>query len=147
MRQNFRKSLSLSLFVICASSAFLSAQHVAPAQKNPLAGKPEAIQAGKAIYDQMCAGCHGAKGDGGRGPAVNKGVFKHGSEDVQIFGVVKNGVAGTAMPAMGLSDDEVWQIVSFLRSIGGGDHRDREREMQRRVKPFLLAKATVSPAT
>ena len=121
MHPDARKSLSLSLLVILACSAILVAQHVAPAQKNPFAGKPEAIRAGKGIYDQMCAGCHGAKGDGGRGPAVNKGVFKHGSEDVQIFGVVKNGVAGTAMPAMGLSDDEVWQIVSFLRSIGGGD--------------------------
>jgi alcohol dehydrogenase (cytochrome c) len=119
MRQNFRKSLSLCLLVICACSALLLAQHNAPGQTNPFAGKPEAIQAGKGIYDQMCAGCHGSKGDGGRGPALNKGLFKHGNEDPQIFGVVKNGVAGTAMPAMGLSDDEVWQIVTFVRSMGG----------------------------
>ena len=121
MRQNFRKSLSLCLFVICACSALLLAQHNAPGQTNPFADKPEAIQAGKAIYDQMCAGCHGSRGDGGRGPAVNKGVFKHGNEDPQIFGVVKNGVAGTAMPAMGLSDDEVWQIITFVRSMGGAE--------------------------
>ena len=73
----------------------------------------------------MCAGCHGAKGDGGRGPAVNKGVFKHGSEDVQILWCRQERRRGTAMPAMGLSDDEVWQIVSFLRSIGGGETESR----------------------
>jgi len=109
------------IFVIFASSAIFLAQQTNPAQKNPVHGKPEAIRDGKAIYDQICAGCHGSKGDGGRGPAVNKGVFKHGSEDAQVFGVIKNGVAGTAMPAMGLSDDEVWQVVSFLRSLAGSD--------------------------
>ncbi|MEP7270859.1 MAG: PQQ-dependent dehydrogenase, methanol/ethanol family [Acidobacteriota bacterium] len=121
MRQKLRQSLSLCFLLICACSALLSAQHNAPGQKNPLADKPEAIRAGKAIYDQMCAGCHGAKGGGGRGPAVNSGVFEHGNEDAQIFGVIKNGVAGTAMPSMGLTDDEVWQLVTFLRSMGGSE--------------------------
>jgi PQQ-dependent dehydrogenase (methanol/ethanol family) len=119
MCHNIRKTLSLGLLLICGCSAVLLAQHNAPGQKNPFAGNPEAVRAGRAIYEQMCAGCHGSNGDGGRGPAVNRGVFKHGNEDQQIFGVVKNGVAGTAMPAMGLSDDEVWQLVSFLRSMGG----------------------------
>ncbi len=121
MRFNTRKPLLLCVFVICACSALLLAQHNAPGQKNPFADKPEAIQAGKGLYDQMCAGCHGSRGDGGRGPAVNKGVFKRGNEDPQLFSVVKNGIAGTAMPAMGLSDDEVWQLVSFMRSMGGAE--------------------------
>ena len=86
----------------------LLAQHNNPGQKNPFADKPEAVRAGKGIYDQMCAGCHGSKGDGGRGPTVNKGVFKHGNEDASLFNVVKNGITGTAMPAMGLTEDEVW---------------------------------------
>jgi len=86
-------------------------------QKNPFADKPEAVRAGKLIYGQMCAGCHGARGDGGRGPAVNKGVFKRGNEDAALFNVVKNGITGTAMPSLGLADDEVWQVVSYMRSM------------------------------
>lgn len=105
--------------VLCVCSAMLLAQHNNPGQKNPFADKPEAIRAGNGIYDQMCAGCHGSKGDGGRGPAINKGVFKHGNEDAALFNVVKNGITGTAMPAMGLGDDEVWQVVSYLRSMSG----------------------------
>lgn len=116
------KRIKLTLAALLAVSAptlLLLAQH-SPAGKNPFTDKPEAIEEGRKIYEQMCAGCHGAKGDGGRGPALNKGTFKRGNEDAQIFDVIKNGVSGTAMPAMGLADDEVWQIVSFLRSFGGG---------------------------
>ncbi|MGH9840166.1 MAG: c-type cytochrome, partial [Blastocatellia bacterium] len=112
-------SLLRCLAILCACFALPQAQHNNPGQNNPFAGKPEAIQAGKAVYDQMCAGCHGSRGDGGRGPAVNKGVFKRGNEDASLFNVVKNGISGTAMPAMGLSDDEVWQVISYLRSMSG----------------------------
>ena len=116
------KKINLRLivvFVITVFSGLLSAQH-GPGTKNPFEGKADAIEAGKRIYDAMCAGCHGSKGDGGRGPAVNKGTFKRGNEDAQLFDVIKNGVSGTAMPGMGLKDEEVWQAVSFLRSLGGG---------------------------
>lgn len=111
--------LLITVFLLSCCALFLFAQH-GPGTKNPLEGKPEAIEAGKRIYDSMCAGCHGAKGDGGRGPAVNKGTFKRGHEDAQLFDVIKNGISGTAMPGMGLKDDEVWQVVSFLRVMGGG---------------------------
>ncbi len=116
------KKLNLQLIVLFVTTVFtglLIAQH-GPGVKNPLEGKADAIEAGKQIYNAMCAGCHGSKGDGGRGPAVNKGTFKRGNEDAQLFDVVKNGVSGTAMPAMGLNDSETWQVVSFLRSLSGG---------------------------
>src|SRR5262249_19263152 len=111
------QSLVLCLAAFCACSAMALAQHNSPGQKNPFADNPEAVRAGKGIYDQMCAGCHGSKGDGGRGPAVNKGVFKSGNEDGAPFNVVQNRNTGNAMPAMGLADDEVWQVVSYLRSM------------------------------
>ncbi len=107
-----------AILTLCIFYFPLFAQH-GPGTKNPLEGKPEAIEAGKRIYDSICAGCHGSKGDGGRGPAVNKGIFKRGNEDAQLFDVIKNGISGTSMPGMGLKDDEVWQVVSFLRSMGG----------------------------
>ena len=116
------QSRKIFLFVFCSIisiAAYVFAQH-GPGAKNPLEGKADAIAAGKQTYDGMCAGCHGSKGDGGRGPALNKGSFKRGNEDAQLFDVVKNGVSGTAMPALGLKDDEVWQVVSFLRAMSGG---------------------------
>lgn len=107
---------------LIAASALLIAttlgQH-GPGFKNPFEGKQEAIDAGKRTYESLCAGCHGQKGDGGRGPAVNKGSFKRGNEDGKLFDVIKNGVSGTPMPSLGLSDDEVWQVVSYLRVLAG----------------------------
>jgi putative heme-binding domain-containing protein len=48
----------------------------------------------------------------------------HGNTDAQIFHNIHDGIAGTAMPAatnggigVGMSDEEIWQVVSYLRSV------------------------------
>src|SRR5579862_8054673 len=41
--------------------------------KNPVAGKPEAIAAGRKLYLEGCSGCHGPTAEGGRGPNLAKG--------------------------------------------------------------------------
>ncbi len=97
-------------------------QHANPNQKNPFAGDAQAIPAGKAIFEQSCEVCHGSGGSGGRGPALNTGVFKRGSDDLELFEVIKNGVAGTQMPNMGLSADDSWRVVAYLRSISPIDN-------------------------
>jgi putative heme-binding domain-containing protein len=39
--------------------------------------------------------------------------------DSAIFGVVKNGIPGTAMPNMNLGDEDAWRIVAYIRNIRG----------------------------
>ena len=41
--------------------------------KNPVAGKPEAISAGRKLFLDSCSGCHGAEAEGGRGPNLARG--------------------------------------------------------------------------
>jgi len=53
------------------------------AQKNPFAGDPAAVAAGKTLYEQTCQACHGGEGRGDRGPALASGNFKHGSGDLR----------------------------------------------------------------
>ena len=71
------------------------------------------------FYDQTCQACHGGEGRGDRGPALT-GAFAHGSGDGDIFRNVRNGIAGSGMPAFSiLTADQIWQLVSYIRSLSG----------------------------
>ena len=61
----------LTLVAIGADVAF--AQR-ADTTRNPLGNSPAAIAAGQRVYDQTCQPCHGASGQGDRGPALDTGT-------------------------------------------------------------------------
>jgi len=86
---------------------------------------PADVAAGAKIFRSHCAECHGAKGEGGRGPNLTTGVFFHGSSDADLFNNISNGIAGTAMPSLFFPPDGVWQVVAYVRSLaqGGGEQR------------------------
>ncbi len=90
------------------------------AQKNPFAGNKAAVAAGAVLYQQTCQACHGGEARGDRGPALAPGNFRHGGEDSDLFQTVRNGIPGTQMPAFhDLPADNVWRIISYLRSLTG----------------------------
>jgi putative heme-binding domain-containing protein len=72
---------------------------------------------GKELYRLRCAECHGAEGEGGRGPNLADGVFYHGATDADLSSTIKNGVTGTEMPGFGGSDLRISQLVAFIRSL------------------------------
>jgi cytochrome c oxidase cbb3-type subunit III len=78
------------------------------------------IAEGKALFRSNCAFCHGLTGGGGRGPALNSGRLLHGSSEEDIRKVVRNGVAGTNMPAFEMEKDELDQLVRFVRQLSAG---------------------------
>lgn len=111
----------LSLFLV-----LMLLTNLAPAQDhNPFAGDAKAAKAGEYEFRINCAFCHGLGGrGGGRGPDLSKALKRHGSSDADLFHTISNGVAGTAMPAngtngqgVGMTDDEIWQIITYIRSI------------------------------
>jgi mono/diheme cytochrome c family protein len=100
--------------------------------KNPLPAKPEQVAAGKKLFQETakplaCMNCHGTHGDG-MGPAAlgltppprnfTCGQTMKGIPDGQLFWIIKNGSPGTGMmPFAGLSDDEVWQLIQYVRTL------------------------------
>jgi putative heme-binding domain-containing protein len=93
--------------------------------KNPYAGDPKMAQLGEYEFRANCAFCHGlgAQG-GGRGPDLTRTPKKHGDGDGEIFNTINNGVPGTAMPpngatqqGVGMTEEEVWQVVTYIRSV------------------------------
>ena len=103
-------------FLLAGAAFAASAQATHP--KNPLGTGPEVVAAGQTIFNRTCTACHGIDGaEGERAPAlVGDRRFFRLSEDA-IFDTIKNGIPGTAMPALGLPDDDIWRIVVFIRAM------------------------------
>jgi putative heme-binding domain-containing protein len=80
------------------------------------------VQTGEARFDRHCSRCHGIGATGGeRGPDLTNG-FRRASTDGGLFVVIRDGVPDTEMRgiARNQSDQTVWQIVAYLRSLTGG---------------------------
>lgn len=115
--------------ILSAANLFSAALAVAlcslrVAAQNPLAGDPKAARAGEYEFRINCALCHGlgARG-GGRGPDLTRAQKKHAHSDADMFQIISNGIPGTAMPAngtngqgVGMTDEEIWQIITYIRS-------------------------------
>ncbi len=103
---------------------FLATVAHAADDRNPFAGDAKAAKAGEYEFRINCALCHGlgARG-GGRGPDLTRAQKKHTHTDADMFQVISNGIPGTAMPAngtngqgVGMTDEEIWQIITYIRS-------------------------------
>ncbi len=77
----------------------------------------EDVEAGARVFRTSCALCHGAEGKGGLGPDLTRGVFRHGSSDRALFRNVLVGISGTDMTGVYRPDTEIWQVVSYVRSL------------------------------
>jgi mono/diheme cytochrome c family protein len=88
------------------------------AMVNPVAAQPDAIAAGQNLYQNNCAQCHGADGNGrGRRPPVHSARIA-GTTDGDLFWLLKNGQPFRGMPSWArLPEGQRWQIVAYLRSI------------------------------
>ncbi len=109
--------------VAAACGLALSSVGAARAQ-NPYAGNAKAAKAGEYEFRINCALCHGLGAHGGgRGPDLTRAQKKHTHNDAEMFQVISNGIPGTVMPAngtngqgVGMTDEEIWQIITYIRS-------------------------------
>jgi S-disulfanyl-L-cysteine oxidoreductase SoxD len=96
--------------------------------KNPLAATPENIRAGQNNFGAYCTSCHGLDGQNTGVPFADKmdppvplltssPVQEY--TDGQLHWIIQKGISPSGMPAsQGLfHDDEVWQIVLYLRHL------------------------------
>ena len=87
--------------------------------QNPFSSVAD-VAAGERFFELDCASCHGGDARGGRGPDLTRGSFRHASNDEQLFDIVRNGIPGTEMPRRVRTDQRAWQVVAYIRSLGGG---------------------------
>ena len=111
---SFKKPFLNSLLAIVLSTIPGLAQ---TSSKNPFEGHPDAIESGKKAYSNYCQACHGGDGRGGRGPSLASPNFKSDKEDLQLYQTIRQGIPGTPMPPFELSQDEIWELVSYLQTL------------------------------
>ena len=85
----------------------------------------EQMAAGKPLYDQYCAACHGLKGEGGVGKAIAGSAIATGPIAGHLEAGV-NGVPGTAMQAFGaqLNDVDMAAVITYQRNAFGNNMGD-----------------------
>lgn len=86
-------------------------------ETNPLEVDPEAIQAGQKLFSAACSPCHGAHGEGGRGPNLADGSIVRRKDAQHLFASIRNGVPGTDMPPFNLPDAQIWQLLDYIYSL------------------------------
>jgi putative heme-binding domain-containing protein len=87
---------------------------------NPHTSRKDA-EAGAKVFRAHCATCHGRNAKGFRGPNLTTGRFRHGSSDARIFRNVLQGIPSTGMGGIYLPDTQVWQVITYVRSLSGAE--------------------------
>jgi cytochrome c oxidase cbb3-type subunit III len=106
--------------LLASAGAILRAQQppvADPAAHNPHLGNPDSIRAGMTLYRVRCADCHGLDAGGYRGPDL-MALLAGGATDQRLFQAMRKGIPGTEMPSTTAPDDELLQIVAYLRKLG-----------------------------
>jgi mono/diheme cytochrome c family protein len=123
------------MFLILAACG--ERQPVYPARQVPAGVLTDAVQiaAGKLLFHEKCATCHGHP-DEGRSPRADffqppapdfSNPFYRGIDPAYLFWRIEVGKTiepylsrGSVMPSWrGLTDAEIWQLVAYLRARAG----------------------------
>jgi putative copper resistance protein D len=107
------------------------------------------VASGEALYRAHCATCHGpgGRGDGPGGAGLPKPpadlTAAHAAQHTvgDMFWWLTHGIPAAGMPPFGsvLSEEERWDLINFIRTLGAGE---RARQMTALVppgRPWLVA--------
>jgi cytochrome c oxidase cbb3-type subunit III len=138
----FRLAAAVALVALAAlTTALTRAQESGEPRSNPLQGNAAAIKQGQNIYRGRCGVCHGIDAKGYRGSDLTTGDWVHGGTDAQIFKTIRAGVTGTEMPGNpNMSEDEIWMVVSYLRTLSAPGGPVAERGDAARGEQIFWAK-------
>lgn len=84
--------------------------------------RPDEVTSFKALYQQNCAGCHGARGEMGSATDLANPVYQALIDDANLRNIIDKGQPGTLMPGFGkssggfLTDQQIDVLVRGIRS-------------------------------
>ncbi|HEX7940614.1 MAG TPA: c-type cytochrome [Gemmatimonadaceae bacterium] len=90
--------------------------------RNPHEGSATAVATGAKLFVAYhCIDCHGADGSGAMGPSLADGRWHFGGTAAEVYESIYQG-RPEGMPAWGslLSSDQIWTLVTYVRSLEKG---------------------------
>ncbi len=112
-----------SALLMAADGSWLRRVPVAERSRvNPYAGRPEAIAAGRILFAENCAKCHGADALGRHNRPSLRSERIERATDGELAWMLRNGYAWKGMPSWSsLPEPERWQVIAYLRSLPGDE--------------------------
>ena len=86
---------------------------------NPYRDQPDAVAAGRRIYLDHCAHCHGNDADGTKKrPSLKSIRVQQEATDGDLHWLLVNGNRGQGMPSWAkLGDPQIWQVICYVKSL------------------------------
>ena len=77
---------------------------------------PQDFTPGRTLFENRCASCHGADGNGGEfGPAIVSRVASR--NDAELAAFLRSGLPSRGMPAFPLEQSQMSQLIAHLRTL------------------------------
>jgi DMSO reductase family type II enzyme heme b subunit len=131
---------------LLVSAALLAVVALVAATPAPVGAQAGDANAGKAVYQLKCIGCHGEKGDG-KGPAgellvpqprdFTSGIYKirttasKAPSDQDLFKVITDGMPGTSMPSWAvLPEKERWNLVAYIKAFAADKFKEAPKKLE-----------------
>ena len=86
---------------------------------NPYRDQADAVAAGRRIYLDHCAHCHGNDADGTKKrPSLKSARVQQEATDGDLHWLLVNGNRGQGMPSwVKLGDPQIWQVICYIKSL------------------------------
>ncbi len=89
------------------------------AKGNPLANDKDAAAAGKVLFEEHCAECHGENALGSKKAPSLRAKEVQEAPPGALFWILTNGIVRKGMPVWSkLPEPQRWQVIAFLKSLG-----------------------------
>jgi mono/diheme cytochrome c family protein len=88
-------------------------------QVNPYHDQPDAVAAGRRIFHDHCAHCHGEDAEGTKKrPSLRTERVQVQATEGELHWLLVNGNMGSGMPSWSkLGDPQIWQVITYVKSL------------------------------
>ena len=89
------------------------------ARQNPYAARADAVAAGRIVFEDHCAKCHGENAEGTKKrPSLRSARVQQEATEGDLHWLLVNGNMGRRMPSWTrLGDPQIWQVITYVRSL------------------------------
>jgi len=86
---------------------------------NPYRDQPDAVAAGRRVFLDHCAHCHGKDAEGTKKrPSLRSPRVQQEATDGDLHWLLVNGNRSQGMPSwVKLGDPQIWQVICYVKSL------------------------------